>query len=83
VIAGGRDSRIRSSLKAARAASGSLVSNDCGSSPGPGTLCARVPAGMTSSWPASSVKAKYVPAASTERFCPAVRRKPSFAIRSW
>ncbi|MBM0260468.1 hypothetical protein [Micromonospora sp. 4G55] len=38
--------RSPTALSSGRASSGSTVSNTCGSSPGPGTLCAWLPAGM-------------------------------------
>jgi hypothetical protein len=47
VIVDGRVRRGRSTLHEARAASSRLVSNDCGISPGPGTLWARLPGGTT------------------------------------
>jgi hypothetical protein len=59
--------RVRISFHAGRAASGSTVSNVCGRSPGPGTLCTRVPGSSVTSSGApgavSRVKARGVAAA--------------------
>jgi hypothetical protein len=63
----GSEARGRSTFQVSRAARSSEVSNGWGSSPGPGTVCAREPPGITTRASFSSVYARYTLAATPGR----------------
>ena len=67
VITVGRVSRGASEFHTSRASNAALVSKYCGLSPAPGTLCARVPAGIEPWKPLLTVNASFTLAATPGR----------------